>query len=214
MDNKNLDELLSNHNDYFEVDKPLKTTDVRRECRAKPRTYFHENQSHIVELLKQKDASALSQLYDAYGASLYGVVLRTVCSKEIAEQVIQDTFIKIWYNAASYDASKGRLYTWMLSIARNTAIDATRNSHFYNQKNTKEIEVMADTFGGDCLNPETVGLREIVKQLEGKYTILIDLIYFNQYTHQEAADTLNLPLGTVKTRVRYALSELRKAFAL
>ena len=214
MDNKNLDELLSHHNDYFEVDKPLKTTDVSRECQAKPRTYFHENQSHIVELLKQKNASALSQLYDAYGASLYGVVLRTVCSKEIAEQVIQDTFTKIWYNAASYDASKGRLYTWMLSIARNTAIDATRNSHFYNQKNTKEIGVLADTFGGDCLNLETVGLREIVKQLEGKYTILIDLIYFNQYTHQEAADTLNLPLGTVKTRVRYALSELRKAFAL
>jgi RNA polymerase sigma factor (sigma-70 family) len=180
----------------------------------KARQYFHENQAQIVELLRQKDAFILAQLYDAYGATLYGVVLRIVCSKEIAEQVIQDTFLKIWHHAASYDASRGRLYTWMLNIARNTAIDATRNSHFHNRKNVSDIDESVNVFGGECLNPETVGLREMVKKMDEKYTLLIDLIYFNQYTHQEAADVLNLPLGTVKTRVRYALLELRKAFAL
>jgi DNA-directed RNA polymerase specialized sigma24 family protein len=206
MDNKKLNAKLAQNNTYFEVDKTPQS-------QAKIHIRTTDDQTQMTELLQQKDAFALAQLYDDYGATLYGVVLRIVGSKEIAEQVIQDTFLKIWHKIASYDASKGRLYTWMLNIARNTAIDATRNSHFLNRKNTDCIEVLTDAFGGDCLNPETVGLREIVKGMDEKYTVLIDLIYFNQYTHQEAADVLELPLGTVKTRVRYALLELRKAFA-
>jgi RNA polymerase sigma factor (sigma-70 family) len=207
MDNKELNAKLAQNNTYFEVEKTPQT-------QAKTRIRTTDNQTQITELLQQKDAFALSQLYDDYGATLYGVVLRIVRSSETAEQVIQDTFLKVWHHAASYDASKGRLYTWLLNIARNTAIDATRNSHFHNSKNIQQIEALTDTFGGDCLNLETIGLKEMVKQLDKKYTVLIDLIYFNQYTHQEAAEMLNLPLGTVKTRVRYALLELRKTFAL
>jgi RNA polymerase sigma factor (sigma-70 family) len=66
--------------------------------------------------------------------------------------------------------------------------------------------------GGECLNPDTVGLKEIVKEMDDKHTVIIDLIYFNQYTHQEAAEALGIPLGTVKTRVRTAILELKKAF--
>jgi RNA polymerase sigma factor (sigma-70 family) len=213
MDNKQMDVILSHHNAYFEVDNsPI--TEKRLDNRAKKSTYFPENQSHISELLKQKNASALTQLYDAYGSTLYGVVLRIVYSKEIAEQVIQDTFVKIWQNGACYDASKGRLYTWMLNIARNTAIDVTRTSYFQNGKNTDNIETLINAFDEECINPDTIGLREIVKTMDEKYTVLIDLIYFNQYTHIEAAEATGLPLGTVKTRLRYALLELRKAFAL
>jgi DNA-directed RNA polymerase specialized sigma24 family protein len=207
MDNKELNVKLAQNNTYFEVEKTSQT-------QAKTHIRTTDNQTQITELLQQKDAFALAQLYDDYGATLYGVVLRIVRSKEIAEQVIQDTFLKVWHHAASYDASKGRLYTWLLNIARNTAIDATRNSHFHNRKNTEQMEVLTDACGGDCLNLETVGLKEIVRTMDEKYTILIDLIYFNQYTHQEAADALALPLGTVKTRVRYALLELRKVFAV
>lgn len=213
MDNKKLDVILAHHNDYFEVDKPPRITDKRLESRTKARTYFHENQTQITELLKQKNAVVFAQLYDAYGATLYGVVLRIVHSKEIAEQVIQDTFLKVWQNSASYDAAKGRLYTWLLNIARNTAIDATRNSHFHNRKNIDTIDNLTNILDGECLNPDTLGLREIVKKMDEKYRVLIDLIYFNQYTHIEAAEAMDLPLGTVKTRVRYALLELRKAFA-
>jgi RNA polymerase sigma factor (sigma-70 family) len=213
MDNKKMNVLLAHHNDYFEVDNALKIRKERLENRTKTHTYFHENQTQIAEFLKQKNAHALAQLYDAYGATLYGVVLRIVYSKEIAEQVIQDTFVKIWQNSASYDASKGRLYTWMLNIARNTAIDVTRTSHFINGKNTDNIDALTCSINAECLNPDTIGLREIVKTMDEKYTVLIDLIYFNQYTHIEAAEATGLPLGTVKTRVRYALLELRKAFA-
>jgi RNA polymerase sigma factor (sigma-70 family) len=214
MDNKKMNVILSHHNEYFEVDNSPRMTKKRLENQAKTSTYFPENQSHIAELLKQKNTSVLAQLYDAYGATLYGVVLRIVYSKEIAEQVIQDTFVKIWQNGASYDASKGRLYTWILNIARNTAIDVTRTSHFINHKNTDNIDILPCFLNGECLNPDTIGLREIVKTMDEKYTVLIDLIYFNQYTHIEAAEATGLPLGTVKTRLRYALLELRKAFTL
>ena len=214
MDNKKINVLLAHPNNYFEVDTASKITKEPLGHRTETKLCFRENQTLVVELLKQKNAFALSQLYDAYGATLYGVVLRIVYSKEIAEQVIQDTFVKIWHHAASYEPSKGRLYTWMLNIARNTAIDATRTSQFQKHKNTTPIDNLIHVFDEACINPDTIGLREIVKTMDEKYTVLIDLIYFNQYTHIEAAEATGLPLGTVKTRLRYALLELRKAFAV
>lgn len=212
MDNKELNIKLSHNNVYFEVDKALDTGDTPLDFQEKKLARFSENQEQIAELLRQQNTSAIAYLYDAYGSALYGVVLRIVHTKEIAEQVLQDTFLKVWHKGASFDASKGRLYTWLLNIARNTAIDATRNSHFHNRKNTDTIDNLMHTLDGECLNPDTVGLREIVKKLDEKYMVLIDLIYFNQYTHIEAAEEMGLPLGTVKTRVRHALLELRKAF--
>jgi hypothetical protein len=144
MDNEKRDKLLAQNNTYFEVDKPteieFKNDILKPKTQAQNSTYFHENQERLAELLKQKDVTVIAQLYDIYGATLYGMVLRIVISKEIAEQVVQDTFIKVWYNSASYDASKGRIYTWLLNIARNTAIDATRTSHFQNAKNTDTID--------------------------------------------------------------------------
>jgi RNA polymerase sigma factor (sigma-70 family) len=218
MDNEERDKLLAQDNTYFEVDKPLegefKNDIPKPKTQAQNFTYFHENQESLAELLKQKDVTVIAQLYDIYGATLYGTALRIVISKEIAEQVIQDTFIKVWHNSTSYDASKGRIYTWLLNIARNTAIDATRTSHFMSSKNTNNIDNLTSFSNGECLNPDIIGLREMVKALDEKYTVLIDLIYFNQYTHIEAAEAMDLPLGTVKTRLRYALLELRKAFAL
>ena len=176
-------------------------------------TYLSENETQVVTRLQQRDMLAFAQLYDNYSATLYGVALKIVQSKEIAEQVIQDTFMKIWDNSASYDASKGRLYTWMLNITRNTAIDATRSRHFQHLKNTDAIEDFAHALGAECLNLDTIGLREVVQKMNKKYTILIDLIYFDQYTQIEAAEMIGIPLGTVKTRLRHALLELREVFA-
>ncbi len=175
-------------------------------------TPFPDNQKDIATLLKRQDPLVIAQLYDEYGTSLYGYVIYIARCGMVAEQVIQDTFLKVWQYGASYDPSKGRLFTWLLNIARNTAVDATRNSHFHNNKKTDHIDILVCFSGGHCLNPDTVGLKEVVKKMDDKYKVLIDLIYFNQYTHQEAAETLGLPLGTVKTRVRTAILELKKAF--
>ena len=169
-------------------------------------------QEHYISKLQRQDQSVIGELYDAYGGALYGVVLRIVQSPELAQQVLQDTFLKVWRNAASYDTSKGRLFTWLVNIARNTAIDATRTAHFQQRQKTDPADALVYKSSGDQLNPDHIGVREIVGQMEEKYRHLIDLIYFQGFTQEEAADEAGIPLGTVKTRLRYAISELRRLF--
>jgi RNA polymerase sigma-70 factor, ECF subfamily len=169
-------------------------------------------QDQLITRLKQQDRAAVGELYDAYGGALYGVVLRIVQSPELAQQVLQDTFLKAWRNAASYDAAKGRLFTWLLNIARNTAIDATRTAHYQNSRKTDNLDGLAHQPGGAALNTDGLGLRDVVASLDEKYKSLIDLVYFQGYTQEEAAEETGIPLGTIKTRLRYAIGELRKVF--
>jgi RNA polymerase sigma-70 factor, ECF subfamily len=171
-----------------------------------------QNQQIFITRLKQQDSTVIGELYDAYSAALYGVVLRIVHTPEVAQQVLQDTFVKIWRNGGSYDESKGRLFTWMLNIARNTAIDATRTSHFQRSKVTESLDNLVHRPGGESLNTDHLGLRELVSRMDEKYRQLIDLIYFRGYTQEEAAEETGVPIGTIKTRLRYAITELRGVF--
>ena len=221
MDIKNTHKLLSDENEPHEIvntpldekeniihshlNTPLETTNGRFSS-------VHDLQEHIIQGLKMRDSVAIEQLYDAYSASVYGVVFRILLSKELAEQVMQDTFLKAWLYGANYNESKGRLFTWLFNIARNTAIDVTRSTYFQNSRKTENIDSLLDSPGGHSLNPDTLGLREAIKKLDEKYKVLIDLIYFEQYTQQEASEKIGIPLGTVKTRMRFAILELRKIF--
>jgi RNA polymerase sigma-70 factor (ECF subfamily) len=170
-----------------------------------------ENQQLIIRL-QQQDRAAIGELYDAYGGALFGVVLRIVHSRELAEQVLQDTFVKVWRNSSNYDPGKGRLFTWLLNIARNTAIDVTRSAHFQQSWKTDSLDIVAHKPGGDAINPDHVGLKEVVGRLDEKYRLLIELVYFKGYTQEEVAEETGIPLGTIKTRLRYAISELRVLF--
>lgn len=170
-------------------------------------------QDQLILRLKQQDQTAIAELYDAYGSALYGVVLKVVQTHETAQQVLQDTFLKAWRNAATYDETKGRLFTWLLNIARNTAIDATRTAHFQHRRQTEPLDQLTYQPGGQNVNPEHIGLRQLVEGLEDKYRTLVDLVYFNGYTQEEVATHMGIPLGTVKTRLRSALNELRNIFA-
>ncbi len=172
---------------------------------------IHEEQ--LVEMLHRKDVNSLSYLYDNYSAALYGVVNRIVSRNEIAEEVLQDVFTKIWRNAESYDASKGRLFTWMVNIARNTAIDATRQKG-YNRTNQELEKVVNDIDISQSVvfNTETIDLKQLTQRLTPEYKNLIDLIYFQGYTQVEAAELLQIPLGTVKTRLRVAIYRLKEFF--
>ncbi len=166
----------------------------------------------LIIRLQQQDQGAISALYDAYSGALYGVVLRIVQTNELAEQVIQDTFLKAWRNGAQYDATKGRLFTWLLNIARNTAIDATRSAHFKNAQKTGNLDQIATHSSGDVINPDHLGIREVVAQLDEKYRSLLEMVYFKGYTQEEVAEETGIPLGTIKTRIRYAINELRTVF--
>lgn len=166
----------------------------------------------IIQLLQNEHQDAISYLYDHYSAALFGVALRIVRSRELAEQVLQDAFLKVWRNGSQYDRSKGKLYTWMLNITRNTAIDATRTSHYQYYSKTDDLSVLYAAASADSIDPDHVGIQQIVSRMDPKYRVLIEKIYFEGYTQQEIAEVMNIPIGTVKTRVRAAIEQLRGVF--
>lgn len=172
------------------------------------------DESELVALLKGRSKDGMVRLYDSYSFALYGVINQVVKDKQVAEDVLQETFIKIWEKIDKYDTSKGRLYTWMLNIARNSSIDYLRSKHYKKQTKVQSIDNAVNKQGSTILkiNEETIGLTELVEKLEPKYRELIDKIYFKGYTQQEVSDELEIPLGTVKTRIRNAVLQLKKVF--
>ena len=173
-----------------------------------------EIEQEVIEALQRQDSKVMSKLYDDFAPSLYGIVLRIVGSKDIAQDVMQETFIKAWRNGPKYDARKGSLFTWFLNIARNAAIDKTRSAAYRKEAAAKPIDAqMRDDYQlSSSTDVDGIGLRSWVGKLDGKYREVIDLAYFQGHTQQEIADKLSLPVGTVKSRVRIALRELRKVF--
>ncbi|MBK8581606.1 MAG: sigma-70 family RNA polymerase sigma factor [Flavobacteriales bacterium] len=159
------------------------------------------------------DKAAFAELYDRYSAALFGVVLKVVRDNARAEEVLQDTFVKIWRASASYDPSKGRLFTWMLNIARNTALDVVRSAEYRNSAKVQPIETRVYRTGGDELRDQMdhIGVDKILGTLPPEQREVIDMAYYQGWTQQEIADRTGTPLGTVKSRTRAAFSQLREA---
>jgi len=173
------------------------------------------SEENLVRALKGKETIAIQALYDMYSGALLGVISRIVLQPEIAEDLLQETFIKIWNSGDNYDSSKGRLFTWMINVARNLAIDKIRSKDFRNAHKNQDIENNVDFIDSQkkiTFNADTLGLRDMVTALKPEFTHVLEMVYFKGYTHVEAAEELNLPLGTVKTRIRMAIMELRKHF--
>jgi RNA polymerase sigma-70 factor (ECF subfamily) len=165
--------------------------------------------------LRRREKIAVEALYDMYSSSLFGVISRIVNDTAIAEDVLQDTFVKIWNSFSSYSTEKGRLFTWMINIARNLAIDKIRSKDFKNQGKNQELEnnvTFIDEQRNTVYKPELLGVKDLVEKLKPEQKAILDLVYFKGYTHVEAADELGVPLGTIKTRLRMAIIELRKYF--
>ena len=165
--------------------------------------------------LRQREKVAIEALYDMYSSSLFGVIVRIVNDTALAEDILQDTFVKIWNSFSSYSTEKGRLFTWMVNIARNLAIDKIRSKDFKNQGKNQDIEnnvAFIDEQRNAVYKPELLGVKELVEGLKPEQKSILDLVYFKGYTHVEAADELGVPLGTVKTRLRMAIIQLRKYF--
>ncbi len=170
-------------------------------------------ESSIVNYLLKEDKRAISLIYSNYSDSLYGIISRIVPDKEIASEVLQDTFVKIWKNSSKYDVTKGKLFTWMAQIARNSAIDTLRSGKYNKGAKTDSIPdfVYNSVELSNTISLEDSGLRKQIDSLDTKYKEVINLLYFMGHSQSEAAKKLNLPLGTVKTRVRSAILELRKS---
>ena len=166
----------------------------------------------IIKLLAQADRKAVSLAYQHYGDAVYGMILRVIPEKEQAQEILQDVFIKVWQNAQKYDRSKGRLFTWLANIARNTAIDRTRSARFKREGKTGSFENLVSKHEelGEEMNIQDSGLKKVIDGLDEKYRILIDLAYFQGYSQRELEKKLDIPLGTIKSRLRQAIIQLRE----
>lgn len=165
-----------------------------------------------MEALKQRDDRAFGYLYDHYSGALYSIVLQIVQSRELASDILQEVFVNIWRRIESYDPSRGRLFTWMLNIARNASIDNVRSKGFQNTQKNQPIPENVNKLGSTVTqtNVDSIGIRKTLEKLRPEHRVLIELAYFKGYTHEEIAEIEDIPLGTVKTRIRNALLQLRQ----
>lgn len=169
-------------------------------------------EKHIVELLREGNEKAISLLYEHYGDTLYGVALKVVQNEAMAQDVLQESFVKIWKKAHTYDSSKAKLFTWLFRITRNTAIDKLRS---VSTKSDKEIQMdVSDvyTIGVEGVRPEFLDMQKQLGKIDPKYREVLEALFFEGMTQQEASENLDIPLGTIKSRLKIGLRELRKIY--
>ncbi|SHI62774.1 RNA polymerase sigma factor [Aquimarina spongiae] len=167
----------------------------------------------LIIALQNKEQSALQSIYDMYATNVYGIIYNILRDKELSEEVLQDVFIKIWNNAPSYSEKKGRFFTWILNIARNAAIDKTRSKSFKNSYQNLEAENFVDILEDNnnfLSKVDSIGIKKYISALEPLCKKIIDLLFFKGFTQKETAETLDIPLGTVKTRNRICIDKLKQ----
>ena len=169
-------------------------------------------EKQIVSLLEQGDKKAISLLYENYADALYGVIKKVISDDNVAQDVLQETFVKIWRYSKKYDSSKAKLFTWLYRIAYNTSIDKIRS---LKNKTGKEVQLEKSAVykitSGE-LNQDVLDIQKHLSSLDEKYQIVINALFFEGMTQQEASDELNIPLGTIKSRLKIGLRELKKIY--
>ncbi len=166
----------------------------------------------IIQLLKVRDKKALTLLYNNYSDSLFGVALKITKDEALAKDALQESFIKIWKNSHKYDPKKAKLFTWLYRITRNTAIDKLRS---FNNRNSREVQIEKSnvySITTNSLNQDVMDLKQHVDKLDQKYKTVLNALFFEGMTQQEASDELDIPLGTIKSRLKIALRELKKVY--
>ena len=169
-------------------------------------------EKQIVDLLERGDKKAITLLYDNYSDSLYGVIKKIIADDDTAQDVLQESFIKIWRYSKKYDSSKAKLFTWLYRISYNTAIDKVRS---LKNKNGKEVQIETSAvykITSNELNQDVLDIKKHLNTLDKKYQIVINALFFEGMTQQEASEELDIPLGTIKSRLKIGLRELKKIY--
>lgn len=167
-----------------------------------------KNENQIRQLSK-RDKKAFYSIYDSYSGAIYGVILRMCRNESLAQDLLQETFIKIWQKADSYDATKGKFYTWAYRIAKNTTLNALRKQDVLIQ--SEDLSVYTNSTEKESL-PDYAELSGAIKKLEPHHQEAISLVYFRGFTHREAYVEMGVPLGTFKSYIRQALNILRENY--
>ncbi len=169
----------------------------------------------LVEMIQSKSEKGFDVLYNMYCDALYSAIIKIVKRTDVTDDLLQETFVKIWKHIDCFKPEKGTLYTWMLNIARNQSIDYLRSSDYHKQLLNEEIDLFSfkfdviDTTKNNICQIEFADFKRKAKQLDPKYAEVINMIFFYGWTHKQTALKLMLPIGTVKTRARKGLSLLK-----
>jgi RNA polymerase sigma factor (sigma-70 family) len=160
--------------------------------------------------LRKQDEAAFEYMYDQYSPALYGAILRLVPDPLQAEEILHDTFLKIWSKIQTYDPSKGRFFTWIVNIARHLAVDKLRSGEARKQKATAEIDTFRETLKKYRTEQDidSIGIRDLLKLLPCEQAFVLDHIYFKGYSQSDIAREFNIPLGTIKTRSCLGMKKL------
>ena len=172
----------------------------------------------LVERLKRRDPGAMADLYDRYGRVVYAIVYRTVGNAATAEDLVQETFLRVWNRVHGFDGERGSLTAWLMAVARNRAIDYLRSAegkarNAYELEETDHPSLFANLEHEVISSDSARRVREALQKLDDKQRRVIELAYFEGLSQSQMAEKLNQPLGTVKTWVRSALKALREQLA-
>ena len=167
----------------------------------------------LVDRFQQKDINAFEKLYECYALNLKTVIYGIVRNNEDAEEILQDVFVKIWNNFNDYNPEKGRFYTWILTISRNMAIDRMRSKKSKKNQRNIALDLFTDFIdSGENLdrNTDSIGIEYFLKGMNDDDKKLLELLYFQGFTYRETSKKINMPIGTVKTKMRKCIADLRK----
>lgn len=180
-----------------------------------PKWIFSQKKKWIVTdqeislAFEQDRKDAMAVLYDRYSSPLYGVILRICRDDAMAQDALQNTFVKIWRHRSSFDPTKAKLFTWMYTIARRAALDAVTRGE---QNRTEDVLELRDLVADSVIPIDTLDVHSKLSRIEPKYREVIEALFFEGYSQREWSEQSGLPLGTVKSRLRIGLRELRKNF--
>ncbi|WP_114571948.1 RNA polymerase sigma factor [Exiguobacterium flavidum] len=173
----------------------------------------YSDDAQLYRRIQAKDKEALELLYDRYEKLLFSFLCKLTSDRELAEEAMQEVFVKIWRGIGHYDESKGKFTSWLFTMARNAAIDLVRKR----KEPTAPIEAAGEVASSEASvedafewKEERLKVQAAVAKLSEDQRDVIDLMYFKGYTQQKISDVHGIPLGTVKSRIRLALSNLKK----
>lgn len=175
-----------------------------------------EEDPRLAERLKRREPEALAELYDRYGRLAYSVIISIVRDSGVAEDLVQETFLRVWNRVGGFDAERGSLGPWLLTVARNRAIDHVRSSGARLSRNAFELEerehpsLFVDSEREVAIAQQARLIRIALEKLSDNQKRVIELAYYEGLSQTEMAEKLGQPLGTVKTWVRSALKKLRE----
>ncbi len=181
------------------------------------RQYLLLADEDLISLVEADDAQAFAALYDRHSRAAYSLAYRMMGEKQAAEDLVQDAFLKVWRGAGGYRAERGSVRTWLLSIVHNRGIDQLR-SIMSRRRMQDKIEASApmsqpsEAFAQSWRNSQREQVREALSILPEEQLKVLELAYFSGYTHVEIAQLLELPLGTVKGRMRLGLKKMKDYF--